>query len=77
MSSNRHHAKPRSKGGQKKYVNGYKNVRRVDAYKHHAWHVLFSNLDAQEIADIINRVWLDPEYEFIVQKRKRGTRGRS
>ncbi len=61
-----HHRKPRSKGG----TNEKRNISRVPRKIHECWHILFSNLDPQEIADIINAVWLDPDYKFIVRKRQ-------
>ena len=41
----------------------------VSVSKHRAWHTLFSNYDAQQIANIINEVWLDPQYKFIAVKK--------
>ena len=61
-----HHRRPRSKKGK-----GDKNLSRVPVKKHCAWHTLFVNYDAYKIAEIINEVWLDMDFEFIVQRRKR------
>jgi len=38
----------------------------VNAYEHAAWHKLFSNKTAHEIADAINKIWLDPDFRFDV-----------
>ena len=60
-----HHRKPSSKGGQ----TNERNISHVSTKRHQAWHTLFYNLDPEEIASIINRVWLDPDYEFICRKK--------
>lgn len=57
----RHHRKPRSKGG-KDYDS---NISIVPSNKHEAWHLLFSNKDPIEIAQIINQVWLDKDYHMV------------
>lgn len=61
----KHHRKPRSLGGE----NSKENISLVDRDKHNAWHLLFKNHPPERIAIIINNVWLDPEYEFIVFRR--------
>jgi hypothetical protein len=61
----RHHRKPTSIGG----TSEPRNVIRLPAKKHEAWHLLFQNRTAQEIADLINRFYLDPDYELIARKR--------
>ena len=60
MSSNRHHRKPRSRGG-----NGGGNVVRVDARRHYFWHALFGNMNGDEIAQDINQFWLDPSFKVV------------
>lgn len=57
-----HHRKPRSLGGK----NTDDNMSHVSARKHQAWHTMFKNYDAKQIAKIINDIWLDPDYRFVV-----------
>lgn len=72
-SRNRHHRKPQCQGGD----DEKRNISRVSAKKHAAWHMLFDGeMTPQDIADVINRVWLDPDYILVVKKR-RGKRARS
>ena len=59
-----HHRRPRSKGGK----TTPENISIVDQLKHRSWHTLFANLDAHEICEIINSVWLDPAYKFECKK---------
>jgi hypothetical protein len=61
-----HHRRPTSIGG----TNQKRNLRRVLVTQHQAWHTLFHNYEADVIARIINTTWLDPDFEFIVRKRK-------
>lgn len=61
---NRHHRKPKSRGGD----NSVGNISRVEVNKHRAWHTLFENMTAQEIANEINRTWIDPEYFLVVRR---------
>ena len=58
----KHHRKPKSRGGK----NTFGNISVVPNSKHRAWHTLFANKTAPEIAKIINKTWLDPEYELVV-----------
>ena len=60
MSSNRHHKRPRSRGGK-----GGNNVVRVDSLRHYFWHSLFGNMTGYEIMQDINRNWLDNRYKVI------------
>ena len=62
---NVHHRKPRSLGGTDKR----ENLSTVYVNEHVAWHKLFGNNDVTTIARIINTVWLDPDYEFVVRRR--------
>ena len=61
-----HHRKPSSLGGG----SDDRNMSHVSASKHQAWHSLFSNKNVHEIAAIINKDWLDPDYIFVVEERK-------
>ena len=60
-----HHRKCRSNGGG----NEKRNISSVTNQQHRAWHLLFQNKEAPEIAKLINEVWLDPDVEFIVKRR--------
>lgn len=57
----KHHRKPRSIGG----TNEPRNISHVPRNKHEAYHLLFSNCTASQIADILNAYWLDPDF-FLV-----------
>jgi len=60
----KHHRKPKSKGGNGKP----KNISYVCAEQHKAWHRLFGNMTPHEIADVINQVWIDQDYVFLVKR---------
>lgn len=59
--TDKHHRKPRSIGGD----NSNRNISMVNQKMHRAWHTLFKNKTAYEIAELINEFWLDPDYKFI------------
>lgn len=63
--TSRHHRRPKSIGGS----NEPPNVVRVPNHKHQAWHVLFSNMTAQQILEQINDWWLDPKYALCLVPR--------
>jgi hypothetical protein len=63
--NHKHHRKPRSLGGD----NSSRNRSIVDRDKHNAWHLLFKNHPPERIALIINNVWLDPDYIFVVVRK--------
>lgn len=65
-SMTRHHRKPRSIGGKSEP----RNVVRIPGHKHAAWHLLFYNATAEEIARIISDTYLDPDYEFIATRKE-------
>jgi hypothetical protein len=62
----RHHRKPRSIGGKSEP----RNVVQIPGNKHAAWHLLFRNFPAQEIARLITEMYLDPDYEFIAVRKE-------
>ena len=64
IGQSRHHRQPRSKGGG----NQDENISVVDSTQHQAWHILFSNLHPNTIADIINQKWIDPKYRFVCER---------
>lgn len=61
-----HHRKPKSLGGS----DEPSNLVRVTKEKHQAWHLLFANSTPDEIARIVNEIWLDPDYEFVVYSKR-------
>lgn len=63
----KHHRKPKSLGG-----GGGDNISELPKSKHSAWHTLFRNFDPYRIAEEINERYLDPNYEFVVQRRTNG-----
>lgn len=65
LGLHKHHRRPSSIGG----TNRDANISLVCRDKHEAWHRLFRNHEADEIARIINETWLDPDYEFVVVKK--------
>ena len=60
-----HHRKPTSIGGG----NDERNLSEIPRRKHEAWHILFFNASPELIAWIINKHYLDPDYEMVVRKR--------
>lgn len=63
----KHHRKPTSIGGAKYDRRNHSYVPHI---QHCAWHTLFSNHSAHTIAHIINEKYLDPDYEFVCQRRE-------
>lgn len=57
----KHHRLPKSRGGS----NTPKNISVVDADQHAAFHKIFRNGTAQEVADILNDTWIDPDKVLI------------
>jgi hypothetical protein len=64
---NWHHRKPKVLGGSGR-IEG-PNMVHVKICKHRAWHILFETSTPQEIARIINKTWIDPDWELIPVKR--------
>lgn len=60
-----HHRKPRSRGGS----NEPSNISHVKHNLHMHWHGLFDNHSPEEICEIINLVWIDPDYKFVCIKK--------
>lgn len=61
-----HHRKPTCAGGTRQKPN-VSHVRYVD---HVAFHRLFGPGLPEVIAATINAIWIDPEYELVVRKRR-------
>lgn len=60
-----HHRKPRSKGG----LTTPRNISIISQKRHRAWHILFSNWEPSEIAQAINVLYLDPDWEFVPRRK--------
>lgn len=63
----RHHRLPRSRGG----TNHDRNISMVERRHHQAWHLLFSNMEADEVADAITDLWIDPDFYLVAIPRKK------
>ena len=60
----RHHRRCRSNGGS----NNESNISVVPKNKHEAFHLLFNNMEAPEIAATLNRIWIDPAWELYARR---------
>lgn len=58
----RHHRLPRSRGGG----DDPDNISVVSKKLHEKYHGLFGNATAEEIVEIMNKVWLDPCYKLVL-----------
>lgn len=61
----RHHRRPRSIGG----CDQDWNISILPEKQHQAWHTLFGNMTAFEIAKLINEKYLDSRYVFEINVR--------
>lgn len=59
----RHHRKPKSIGG----CNEPENISVIRLKKHVAWHILFGDMCAKQIAEEINKYYLDPSFKFVAR----------
>lgn len=59
-----HHRRPVKLNGKTEP----RNLSRVPKKKHEAWHMLFNHMNPYAIAHLINTVWLDPDFEFVVRR---------
>ena len=62
----RHHRRCKSKGGQ----TVERNISIVTVQKHLAFHTLFCNRSAEEIAGYLTAVWIDPEWEMVARRKR-------
>ena len=62
----RHHRKPRSRGGK----TNERNIIRVERNLHEAWHLLVGNATAEEAARILSH-WIDPDFVLIAVRREK------
>ena len=66
----KHHRLPRSRGGS----SSASNLSVISQPVHRAWHYLFGNANAQEVARMISDVYIDSNYYFVCVPRHRPTR---
>lgn len=67
----RHHRRPKSRGG----TDHMDNISMVRPQDHVAFHRLFGNMLADEIAAMLTDVWIDPAYYLVaIPYRKRKPR---
>ena len=62
-SFDRHHRLPSSRGGG----NEERNISIVPSHEHRAFHLLFANKTAPEIAEVLNRIWIDPDFRLVAK----------
>ena len=62
----KHHRRPVSAGG----TNEWDNISPVRKKFHDAFHLLFGPGLPEVVAETLNEIYLDPEYELVVRKRK-------
>ena len=61
-----HHRKMKCHGGK----TTDRNISNVSVKQHQAWHTLFGNRCPEDIAHLINAVWIDPDYQLVCVNRK-------
>ncbi len=57
----KHHRRPRSKGGK----NNPRNISYIPRIHHEAWHILFQNWEPEQIAKRITEWFLDPDFVMV------------
>ena len=62
----RHHRLPRSKGGR----NNPRNISYIPRDHHEAFHLLFKNWSAEQIAQRLNDWFIDPAYTMLAVKKE-------
>lgn len=60
-----HHRRARSIGGK----GNKRNCIRVPKNQHEAYHLLFRNYTPEIVAEILNKYWIDPNYQLVCLKR--------
>jgi len=63
----RHHRKPRSRGG----TDNPENISMVRAKWHSAYHLLFGAMLPDEVASLLNQTYIDPDYYLVAMPRKK------
>ena len=67
--NNWHHRKAKVNGGSGKISSG--NMIEVDVLQHRAFHLLFGTKNTEQIAAILNKTWIDVDYELVCRKREK------
>ena len=65
--NNWHHRKAKVNGGSGKISSG--NMIEVDVLKHRAFHLLFGTKSPEQVAAILTKIWIDPDYELIARRK--------
>ncbi len=52
---------------QTRHAKAWVRTKKSRIKKQQAWIYLFGDLDVEEIVKIINTVWIDPDYKFIIR----------
>ena len=60
-----HHKKCQSNGG----ATNSRNCVEIMQFLHNSWHNLFRNYQPDQIAQVINETYLDPDYYFVCIKK--------
>lgn len=59
----RHHRRPKSQG----LNNEPENISYIKLKHHKAWHLIFADMTPEEIAEEINKKYLDPAFRMVVK----------
>ena len=63
----KHHRKPKAQGGK----SNRRNISYLTKEEHEAWHKIFNgHRTPEEIADILTRKFIDPDYFMVAIKRR-------
>ena len=65
---NYHHRKCKVHGGSGRISSG--NLIEVPVVLHRSWHRLFGTKTPEQIASVINKTWLDADWELIARRRE-------
>lgn len=65
VQHNVHHRKPTSRSG----TDDESNISIVPAKVHDAYHLIFSNLSPEAIAQVLSERWIDPDYELVARRK--------
>lgn len=72
MKRERHHRHPKSRAAlYSKPINSEENISLVRREYHSAYHLLFGNMVPEEMAKLLNDVWISPDYYLVAFKKKK------
>ena len=69
LGNNWHHRVPKVRNGSGKISSG--NMIEVDVLQHRAFHLLFGTKNTEQIAALLNKTWIDVDYELVCRKREK------